>query len=181
MPTKPVLEVAVVATIDPTLARLDALIADTQRKEAAFQETVQTMVQEADAAAKVIPVLIEMAPPASSGPAGPALTPADDAILDRAKFDAVYAAGVAMTMSQTNGQRLAKESMIKFSTEGHIAARKATTKAEQALASKYAMAIVNYELAAAQAVLQSSSVWKPTFDQAVAAHNDADRIYLGKK
>jgi hypothetical protein len=56
------------ATTD-AMARLDALAADTQRKEAEYQESLRIASEKAAAAALVIPVYTEVAPPPRSAAA----------------------------------------------------------------------------------------------------------------
>jgi hypothetical protein len=121
--------------------------------------------------------------PTSMSVAGPAVVATGpEAVIDRSKFDKVYAAAKALDASDYALSRglLARQAMLAFQTEVSIAHDKATTKAEKALAGDYAEAQWKYELKLDPILNLSSEAWQAARADVRAILDRANSIYLGK-
>lgn len=152
---------------------------------ASLPVTAQTSL--ADAAAEAAKVKHEWPLSTNLGtPPPPPLTAAELADLDKTKFDKVYAAGKAMVDAPKYEAGLAaalvtRQANLAFKSEVSMAVDKATTKAEKALAAKYAEAQWRFELDLAPERHLSRDAWKAALDKAYGVLDAADRMYLGKE
>lgn len=115
--------------------------------------------------------------------------PIDPAEIDKSKFDKLYEAGKAVSSAQYLSAvgvtpRELKRLLLVMDTERKIVLDKATTKSEKALAGRYALAQIEFDLALTyyqQAVPGDNARWSDTFTKATGTLDAANDIYLGKK
>jgi hypothetical protein len=121
-------------------------------------------------------------------PAAPPLTAAEMADINRSTFDKVYAAGKAVAEARFLSAvgvspRQFQQLLLTFNTELSVAWDRVATKADKALAAKYQLAYVKFELGASQLDSSLRATWTKgleTMSDAAATLNAANAIYLGK-
>lgn len=156
----------------------DAANAEAARRKVA--EPAKKVYTNAD-----VPSVDTTATPAA---AGDAATPTADDVVDKSKFDKVYATGKVVDEAQLMSAvgvtlQQFQQFVLAFSTEVSVARDKATTKAEKSLADKYAMAYTQYSFGGLQVSSPIPDTQKKGLDAMKKASDlleAANKIYLGK-